>query len=266
MTPTIRVIGLDKAGVTLVTAASADFEAQVRKEAGKWAGAALLYSPQLVIVRNESPHTIVAYAISFKSIRPDGKWDFHHIEFKYPDAVVTTDPEIASMLRDREIRPSEQRLVSRYFEIDPGLDNSWLSQMVDMQKQDLGTFARGEGFAALEIAVDAVLFEDGRLLGANQSQMDTRFLLLLQRKQELYRAATELMASGNSLDEALAKLKSAIPATAVEMQELLNVDASRAAIGDVLRLRARYGEDRVADAIRRVAQQSPFAIRKVATQ
>ena len=134
--------------------------------------------------------------------------------------------------------------------------------MVDMQKQDLGEFARGEGFAALEIAVDAVLFEDGRLLGPNQSQVDTRFLLLLQRKQELYRAATELMASGNSLDEALAKLKSAIPATAVEMPELLNIDASRAAIGDVLRLRARYGGDRAADAIRRAVQSSQTACRR----
>jgi hypothetical protein len=264
VTPTIRVIGLDKAGVTLVTAASADFEAQVRKEAGKWAGAALLSSPQLVIVRNESPYTIVGYAVSFKSIRPDGKWDFHHIEFKYPDAVVTTDPDIASMLRDREIRPSEQRLVSRYFEIDPGLDNSWLPQMVDWQTKDLGGFARAEEFAELEIAIDAVLFEDGRLLGPNKSQVDTRFLLLLQRKQELYRAATELMASGNSLDAALAKLKAAIPA-AVEMEEMLNVHLAGVAFGDALRLRARYGADGAADAIRRAVRQSPFTIRKVAT-
>jgi hypothetical protein len=264
--PTIRAIGLDTAGVTLVTAASADFEAQVREEAGKWAAAALLSSPDLVIVRNESPHTIVAYAISFTSTRSDGIRDFHHIEFKYPDAVVTTDPEIASMLRDREIRPSEQRLVSRFFEIDPGLDNSWLAQMVDWQKKDLGQFALGQGFSEMEIAIDAVLFEDGRLLGPNQSQVDTRFLLLLQRKQELYRAATELMASGNSLDDALAKLKSALPEAAEKMEEMLDVHLGRVAFGDALRLRARYGGDRAADAIRRAARQSPFTIRKVATQ
>jgi hypothetical protein len=266
VTPTIRAIGLDNAGVVLVTAASEDFEAQVRREAGKWADAALRSSPQLVIVRNESPYTIVAYAVSFKSIRPDGKWDFHHIEFKYTDAVVTTDPEVASMLRDREIRPSEQRLVSRYFEIDPALDNSWLPQIVDVQNKDLGQFALGQGFSELEIAVDAVLFEDGRLLGPNQSQMDTRFLLLLQRKHELYRAATDLMASGNSLDDALVKLKSALPAAAENMGELLNIDAARTAIGDVLRLRARHGGDRAADAIRRAVRQSPFTIQKVATQ
>jgi hypothetical protein len=266
VTPAIRAIELDKAGVTLVTAASADFEAQVRKEAGQWAGAALRSSPQLVIVRNESPHTIVAYAISFKSTRRDGIWDFHHIEFKYPDAVVTTDPEIAVMLRDREIRPSEQRLVSRYFEIDPGLDNSWLPQMVDMQTKDLGEFARGEEFAALEIAIDAVLFEDGRLLGPNQSQMDTRFLLLLQRKQELYRAATDLMASGHSLDDALLKLQSALPAATETMEEMLNAHLARSAMGDALRLRARYGADRATDAIRRAVRPSPFTIRKVATQ
>jgi hypothetical protein len=261
VTPAIRAIGLDKAGVMLVTAASADFEAQVRKEVGKWADAALHSSPQLAIVRNESPHTIVAYAVSFKSIRPDGKWDFHHIEFRYPDAVVTTDPEVASMLRDREIRPSEQRLVSRYFEIDPALDNSWLPQLVDWQKKELGPLALGQGYE-LEIAVDAVLFEDGRLLGPNHSQMDTRFLLLLQRKQELYRAATDLMTSGNSLDDALVKLKSAVPAAAEKIEAMSIVDADRAAIGDALRLRARYGPDRAADAIRRAEQQSPFAIRR----
>jgi hypothetical protein len=265
MTPTIRVMELDKAGVTLVTAASADFEAQVRKEAGQWADAALLSSPQLVIVRNGSPDTIVAYAISFKSIRPDGKWDFHYVEFKYPDAVVTTDPEIALMLRDREIRPAEQRLVSRSFEIDPALDNSWLPQIVDFEKKDLGQFALGQGFSELEIAVDAVLFEDGRLLGPNQSQMDTRFLLLLQRKEELYRAVTDLMASGNSLDDALGKLKSALPAAAQSVEDMLNDHVSRVAIGDALRLRARYGVERAADAIRRAVRQSPFTIRKVAT-
>ena len=123
----------------LVTAASADFEAHVREEAGQWAGAALLASPHLVIVRNESPHTILRlYAVSFKSIRADGIWDFHHIEFKYPDAVGYRSRDRVDAARYREIRPSEQRLVSRYFEIDPGLDNSWLDQMIDMQKERAG--------------------------------------------------------------------------------------------------------------------------------
>jgi hypothetical protein len=265
MTPTIRAIGLDKAGVTLVTAASADFEAQVRKEAGQWADAALLASPQLVIVRNGSPDTIVAYAISFKSIRPDGKWDFHYIEFKYPDAVVTTDPDIALMLRDREIRPAQQRLVSRSFEIDPAHDNSWLHMVVDFQQRDLAEFALGQRFSELEIAVDAVLFEDGRLLGPNQSQMDTRFLLLLQRKHELYRTVRDLMGSGISLDDALRKWKSALPAHET-MEDMLNAHASDLAIGDVLRLRALHGVDSAADAIRHAVRRSPFTIWKVATE
>jgi hypothetical protein len=266
MTPKIRAIALDKAGVTLVTAASADFEAQVRNEARHWADAALLASPQLVIVRNGSPDTIVAYAISFKSTRPDGKWDFHYIEFKYADAVVTTDPEIALMLRDREIRPAEQRLVSRSFEIDPAQDNSWLQTMVDFQKTDLAEFALGQRFCELEIAVDAVLFEDGRLLGPNQSHMDPRFLLLLERKQELYRTVTELMGSGNSLEDALRIWKSASPVAPETMEGMLNAHTIDLAIGDVLRLRARYGVDRAADAIRRAVRQSPFTIRKVATE
>ena len=264
--PTIRAIGLDKAGVTLVTAASADFETQVRKETGKWADAALHSSPQLALVKNESPQTIVAYAVSFKSIRPDGKWDFHHIEFKYPDAVVTTDPEFGPLLRDREIRPSEQRLVSRDFEIDPALDNSWLSQMIDMQQKDLGEFTRGEDIATLEIAIDAVLFEDGRLLGPNRSQVDTRFLLLLQRKQELYRNVIDLMASGRSLGDALLKLQPALPTTTQAMEEMLDDHLARSAIGDVRRWRARYGDERAADVLRHAVRREPFAIRKVATE
>ncbi len=116
-----------------------------------------------------------------------------------------------------------------------------------------------------EIASMRALLEDGRLLGPNQSQVDTRFLLLLQRKQELYRAATELMAAGKSLDEALATLKSAIPATAVEIQEMVDLSARRDAVGDALRLRARCGEERAADAIRRAIGQAPFTIRKDST-
>ena len=75
------------------------------------------------------------------------------------------------------------------------------------------------------------------------------------------------MASGHSLGEALDKLKSAIPETAVEMQEVLDASARRDAVGGALRLRARYGEDRAADAIgRAIASTSPFTVRKVATQ
>jgi hypothetical protein len=94
--------------------------------------------------------------------------------------------------------------------------------------------------------------------------MDTRFLLLLQRKQELYRAATDLMASGNSLDDALVKLKSAAPAAAEKIEAVFDVYS--VAIGDARRLRRLYGADRAADAIKRAARQAPFTIRKVATQ
>ena len=258
----IRVIGLDDEGITLVTAASADFEAQVRAEAGKWADSALLSSPQLAIVRNKSPHTIVGYAISFKSTRPDGIWDFHHIEFKYPDAVATTDPDTALMLRDREIRPSEQRLLSRSFEVNPALDNSWIPQIVEWQNNELTEFARGEAFTGLEIAIDAVVFEDGRLLGPNKSQVDTRFLLFVNRKQELYRAATELMASGKSLGDALNTLKSTAPWGLELGRPGDDDDDARVAIGEARRLLAHYGEDRAAKAIRRAVRQSPFTIRR----
>jgi hypothetical protein len=264
MTPTIRVVGLDKVGVTLITAASSGFEADVRKEAGQWADAALLASPQLVIIRNASPHTIVAYAISFKSTRPDGRWDFHHIEFKYPDAVATTDPDTVRALRSREIRPSEQRLVTRFFEIDPRLDNSWLPQMINVQNKDLQRFAGPRGFAELEIAIDAVIFEDGRLLGPDQSQVETRFQLLLQHKQELYRAAAALMASGKSVSEALAIVKSRQP-SGVGQGTMADDDGDNA-MGEALLLLNKYGEERTAAVIEHAVRSIPFTVRKTAAE
>ena len=121
----------------------------------------------------------------------------------------------------------------------------------------------GQGYE-LEIAVDAVLFEDGRLLGPDHSQMDTHFLLLLQQKLELYRAARDLMASGHSLDDVLVTLKSESPA-ADAMREA-GFDVHNAALNDARRLRSLYGADRAADVLRRAVRQSPFTIRKVATQ
>ena len=236
----------------------------MRALAREWADSALLCAPQLAIVRNGSPYTIVAYAVSFKSTRRDGKWDKHLSQFKYPDAVVATDPDTALVLRDREIRPSEQRLVAMNFEVDPNLDNSWIPQMARAQHAELAEFAGQKGFSELEIAIDAILFEDGRLLGDNQSQLDNYFLAYFNRKQELYRATVALMADRRSLGEALATLKS-IPPWAVEEGKEPESEA-RLAIGEATWMRTRFGEKRAADAVRRAVRTAPFAIRAIGTQ
>jgi hypothetical protein len=258
---TIRGSGFDAAGIRVITAASEGFEARVRALAGEWGDAVLLCAPQLAIIRNESPHTIVAYAVAFKSLRTDGRFDRHLIQFKYPDAVAATDLEAAAQLRDRELRPSDERLIGREFVLDPTLDNRWIADVARWQQAQLAAFAEPAGLAAVESSLDAVLLDDGRLFGENRSQLDKYFQAYLDSKQQLYRAAISLMSEGKSFGDALRTLKSTLP-WAVEDGKEPDFDA-RLALGDLVQMATDRGEDHAARAVWRAVRSTPFAIRRV---
>jgi len=190
-----EVIGLDDAGVRLIPSWAPDFDQRVRSFVRHGADLALRCKPDLAILVNESPHAIVAYADLFLGL--DGR---HTVLHRYPEAAAG-DGRTQVFPRKQGVRPGEQRLVNRTFELDPEAeDNSWLENIC-------GPGAGSQMLPARTIRLDAVIFEDGTLVGPNESRIDEHFAAHVGAQQDGFRLIVERVIAGDTLEDALKVLR-----------------------------------------------------------
>lgn len=103
-------------GVSIVGPTDPSFEGEVRKLFGERASIAEKLAPFLLILKNESPRTIVAYTAAWRIKSADGNEMPLAARYMYPMAI--SGPVIKGDLpRDREVRMGEERLVSAQFEV-----------------------------------------------------------------------------------------------------------------------------------------------------
>jgi len=238
-------------GVTLTAPTDGDFDARAQSILGGYAEPVLEVKPLLAIVSNWNPRTIVAYSVAWTIARRNDSTEVTYTQFKFPDAVAGTGGPLA-ILQGREIGPGGQRLVGMGFEV-------WPVEYVDSYR-NFGMAAKeqlGE-VKSLHIALDAVIFDDGTMLGPDESHLAEQFIAYVQAKQLRYRDVVVGLETGRVGDDVFAPLREVVarPHRPNPMDPLSVYDWQSAA--EVLGWHDRV----VLEVFRRALRREPFRIRR----
>jgi hypothetical protein len=246
----IQIFDFDRHGVTLTSAADPDFDARAQAILAGHAAPALDLKPYLAIVTNRNPRTVVAYSVSWTASLRNESSEISYTQCQFPDAVAGTSNGL-SVLQGREIQTGEERLVGMGFEV-------WPAEYVDSYR-DFGRQAAehlGE-VKNLRIALDAVIFDDGMLLGPDESHLAEHFIAFVHAKQSLYRDIVVGLENGEGTEDVFAPLRQTLSARH-QPANLIGPLAAyrRAAAAEVLRFHDRI----VLEVFRRALRREPFTI------
>jgi hypothetical protein len=245
----IEISDFDSEGVTLTAATDPDFDAHAQAIVGN-AAPLLDLKPFLAIVGNRNARTVVAYTVSWAATLRNESSEFNYTQLKFPDAVAGTANGL-SLLRGREIRTGDERLVGLGFEV-------WPPEHIESFRE----FGRGAALRLgevkqLRIALDAVIFEDGAMLGRDESRLAEHFIAFVHAKQSIYRDVVVGLESGDAREDVIAPLRETLAARRGPHPDPL--DYRRQAAAEVLEFHDRV----VLEVFRRTLRREPFAIRKL---
>jgi hypothetical protein len=246
----IRIGDFESEGVTLTPASAADFDERAQAILDGNASPLFELKPYLAIVKNRNPRTVVAYTVSWTVTLRNGMSETHHTQFKFPDAVAGTNNGL-SLLAGREIRTGEERLVGVGFE-------TWPPEYVNTYR-DYG-LAESEqlmNVKSVEIALDAVIFDDGMMLGPDQWRLAEHFIEFVRAKQSLYRDIVVGLENGEHDVVAPLRAMVSVPPSSAYKNPLDLYP--RLAAEEIL-----HFQDRVrVEVFRRTLRREPFAIRRL---
>ena len=246
----IRISDFESQGATLTPASAAGFDERAQAILDGNASPLLELKPYLAIVRNENARTVVAYTVSWTVTLRNGISEVHQTQFKFPDAVAGTSNGL-SLLEGREIRTGEERLLGVGFE-------AWPPEHVNTYRDfGLEEARRLINVKSLEVALDAVIFDDGTMLGPDQSRLAEHFIEFVRAKQSLYRdIVVGLENGGQDVLAPLRSMASVPPGTAHKHPFDLY---PRLAAEEILRFQDRV----MLEVFRRTLRREPFAIRRL---
>jgi hypothetical protein len=265
----LRVDGLDAYGVRLISPVSPEFDTLARPLMGeRIAHIGLQLRPMLAIVQNDSPHTIVSLSVVWDVKHASGMTTGFWGHTSFPEQICgdTLVSHDAHAIPSGSCHLEANGLVLHgYGHGDPYFDQ-FLPQFVD-QKTTLLKHA-----VELHIALNAVIFADGTLAGADdESQLADLFSACLRAKQEWYRGIITALDAGESieqafrpvrefLDEQKARIRSGDVASDVfdRYGHLRHQSAAEAA-----RWRRRFKDEEVAALLTSAIRLEPFVIRRL---
>jgi hypothetical protein len=249
----IHVENLEEQGITITSTADPAFDADIRALFQGDSEELLKLKPFLVIISNGSARTMVAYTLTWVLRLPRGS-QTGYSPARYPDAVADAFP-----YRGNEIRPGEQKIVPMGIELDCGrwtgkpTESFYLDQFIDWFK----AFAE---VTEVQVGFDAVIFDNGELIGPNKAHLDESFLTYLHANENWYRSVLEALDAGKSVDEAFLPIQAVLAA-----DPQLDIDDPerfwrRQSTAGVRRLRLRYGDHALQDILRKAIRKEPFKI------
>lgn len=252
----IQVTGLDAKGITLVSPVNANFDSLIRSLFKGNSNELLKLKPFMTVIRNSSAHTVVAYTTAW-TMRKHGRTSINYSQHKYPDAVARTAPD-----RRDEIRPGELRIDVMSVELESGewgheaTDAFYLRQFANWSAEEK------TGMTELRIELDAVIFDDGLLIGPDRSRLRDHFAAYLKAKQDLYRKIVEALDSGHSVEKAFRPVTLTLssrpdPDPGDEFAIYPHLAAEDAALW-----RRRYGDQAVQKILKQALRKEPFVIRR----
>lgn len=263
MSLSIRVRAFDEQGIRLIPPTRPDFDQLARPLIGRVADIGLQLKPMLAIVSNESEHTVVSYSKTWTARYPDGRSSVIRSHTSFPEAVcgdvlVASDPD-ALVPGARRIETASL-VIQGYAQSEPYYDQ-FLDQFI-VEKDRMLAHAE-----ELRIELDAVIFADGRLIGADQDGwLGNLFADCIAQKQSWYRQILALLDAGASVDDAYAPVRAFQDQRRARMRdpqpsarEDLQLWKTQAA-ADAQRWRRRFTDDELPSLLRSSIRLDPFVI------
>jgi hypothetical protein len=203
MALSVRVTGLDAYGVELLSPTRPEFDELARPLLGeRIANVGLRLKPMLVIVSNTNVRTIVSLSLIWRVIHRDGTTGRYWSHTSFPDVIcgdVSSDP---AGLQTGQRRIEAYGLVIHGWSRWDEYFDQFLGQFVE-QKDALLADA-----VDLHIELNAVIFADGRLIGADdESALRDLFSAYVQAKQDWYRGIIAALDAGQSVADSFAPVE-----------------------------------------------------------
>jgi hypothetical protein len=246
----IEIADFRSDGVALTPTTDADFDARAQAILGDYAEPILELKPCLAIVSNRNPRTVVAYTVAWTAVLRNGTSEIQYTQFKFPDAVAGTCNGLA-VLQGREIKPGDERLVGMGFEVWPP------EHAASYRDFGLQSVASLGAVTHLQIALDAVIFDGGALLGPDLSRLAEHFIEFVHAKQRVYRDIVVGLENGDAIENLLAPLRAALAVRPRPLEDPM-AGYRRQAAQEVLDFHNRV----TLEIFRRTLRREPFAIRR----
>jgi len=260
----LRIEGLDDHRVTLVSPDHPQFDDWARPLMGeRIAEIGLKLKPLLVIAWNQSPQTVVSLSlvwhITHNNRRTTRIWSHASFpEFVCGDRLISNTPDALPAGGQRI--EANGLVIHRWGYLDEYYDQ-FLGQFVDERNVLLSDAVD------VYIRLDAVIFEDGTLVGPDeQSMLKDRFSLMVQARQEWYRQVMERLNAGQSVAEAFAPIEQFSASVSRRLKagpfpEDIARDRINAA-AEAHRWRRRYRDDQLPPLLRESLRLDPFVIQR----
>jgi hypothetical protein len=265
MALSIEIQAFEEHGIHIVPPTRADFDELARPLIGRVADIGLRLKPLLAIVSNESEHTVVSYSKVWTAWYSDGRSTHIRSHTSFPETICGD----LSIARDPDaLPPGAQRVetanlvIQGYAQTEPYYDQ-FLDQFI-VEKDRMLAHAE-----TLTIAVEAVIFIDGTLVGIDRDGWLTDlFSECVAQKQAWYREILDRLDAGATVEEAYAPIQAFQEQRRVYMRtrprsgprELLLWKTQAAA--DAQRWRRKVTDEALAQRLRSSIRLEPFKIHR----
>jgi hypothetical protein len=291
----VQVRGFESDGVGLISPLAPDFDSRARGLTPTGFSEVVQEAkPYIVIVVNSAPQRIVALTLSSSNAEGQGtpsplfmfypkSPEENHL-YLAPNAVGAAGVNFGDRSK-RGIPPGGQQLFGIGFEIpetrvtfgDEHAADGWNDErmwtwIIETTKEFILRIKRQDpDTKGIRVRLDAVIFEDGLLIGADDRHFLQRALTTqVQARQALYRRLANLIDNGASVEEAFQSAP--LPQIEDFIQDTNHMDegpdpfqdqnARMEAIHTVIALRKIYGDARIREALGQALLKVPFVVHR----
>jgi hypothetical protein len=255
--------------VLVVTPADPDFDSELAGLLGDQIQVIKQLEPYVLIVTNRSKRKIVAYSPAWTVTRRDSYGDGHifNLSLKYPNAVAGTS--VGNQFpRGDEIYPGETRIATQGVAGDKNIVRdaelwraephgaAFFKQLAERQRTDF------KDPAEVEVGLDAVIFDDGELVGRDRGHLEEHFSAYVNGSQAIDKEIVDAVSAGSTIDEAFGKVKAAAadyqtqPGKPDSGSYFYNAIAAQ----DAMSWRREHGDTQLIAHFKGALRDSPFVI------
>jgi hypothetical protein len=242
-------------GVNLMSPADGAFDGLAASLAPGWEKTLAKAKPFMAIISNSSHRRVVAFAVQFK-------WEeepltTNRVQFRDPDALAGVSERLRDDPNERELSPGESRLFGMSFALAPHKPEyeTVMQPFIDQLSRE------HKGFGLPTIAIDALIFDDGEVVGVDGSELREHYSVAVEMKQAVYRKIIDAVTSGMSFEAAFGEAEKEMIARRGALREDLKLYTDEA-MADVRNSKTKQGVERTLAVIKKLLLEKTVEIRK----